>query len=978
MSCKYLMNGKYYNNFEELLNTFSPNQIKSATANVGTYSANNNDIRYSINSTTPLSVKEQTEVINDLVANGEESAFAKLQETNWYKGLSEEQKQNINPSNIDKVLTNLIANKKAEYNQIKVQRRNAVKIWKEKWFANKGGLIEPFLNARDKATGLANWEIRVARNTVTNLNKEAKKIGFVKDSDWETFNKALGGDLSAIQSLPITIKPFVNTMRAQIDGLSMQLIENNLVTKEQAIAIEENLGKYITRGYKIFEGQDSVEKISKKFYRQLFKKDNSIVARFDTDKWANAVTVYQQNVLNEIEMENSDKYAELDTEEKKQSFARQDGERRLLEYIASLESDYKQKGSAIGADTSVLEQRKEVPTPIRRLLGEYTDPRTSFLLTISRVSNLAYQRKFLSQVKEIGMGTLFFEEGDVNIPTTHFVKIASDSNNRYSPLNGLYTTPEFKEIFLDIPENTQNDFIKLWIKATGLVKVGKTVLSPITQAVNFNANFGFLIHNGLILDVKQFGKAFQAFADDMTDGKLNNEIIKELVEENILGQNIAFNELEKDFGVNMEKEVLRTLSQSKTVKTAKDVLSMPFRLYKASDDFFKAFAYYAEADRYADAYFGKKYKELVGEERDKIRKIASEVVKNTMPNYDRRYKAADVARKGSYNLLGNFLSFQAESIRTKINSIQYALSDIKNEQTRKAGLKRLAGIISYETIYMGVTTYLTKAMGMGMVGLLGFFDDDDEDEKNKKFNLMIPEWGRATEKYAVQEKDGTITWYAYGNSNPYGIWYKTANAYFNGSTNTKGGLVSVFDELLSPFLGTEMSFKWANNTFVSEENDYGVSLLTAKSKVDYTIDKLSPTIVKVIKDNTDSSKTNDFDIYNLIGIKKYNFDPTQQLGYKYNDYAVLLADLESQKYALEKKVENGKATVEEIKEKWEDLDNKQKEIADEFREVKNAFETFGADSEIINAKAQKKFNFKYNAMNDWWDYINRTDEEDDK
>ena len=47
MSCKYLMNGKYYNNFEELLNTFSSNQIKSATENIGTYSANTNDIRYS-------------------------------------------------------------------------------------------------------------------------------------------------------------------------------------------------------------------------------------------------------------------------------------------------------------------------------------------------------------------------------------------------------------------------------------------------------------------------------------------------------------------------------------------------------------------------------------------------------------------------------------------------------------------------------------------------------------------------------------------------------------------------------------------------------------------------------------------------------------------------------------------------------------------------------------------------------------------
>ena len=88
--------------------------------------------------------------------------------------------------------------------------------------------------------------------------------------------------------------------------------------------------------------------------------------------------------------------------EKKQSYARQEGERRLLEYISELESEYKKAGSGVGADTSVLERRKEIAEPIRRLLGEYIDPRISFLLTVSRVSDLAYQRKFLSQVKEIG------------------------------------------------------------------------------------------------------------------------------------------------------------------------------------------------------------------------------------------------------------------------------------------------------------------------------------------------------------------------------------------------------------------------------------------------------------------------------------------------------------------------------------------------------------------------------------------------
>ena len=66
MSCKYLMNGKYYNNFEELLNTLNPNQIKSATENVGTYSANNNDIRYSLENITNINVVENDYIESEL------------------------------------------------------------------------------------------------------------------------------------------------------------------------------------------------------------------------------------------------------------------------------------------------------------------------------------------------------------------------------------------------------------------------------------------------------------------------------------------------------------------------------------------------------------------------------------------------------------------------------------------------------------------------------------------------------------------------------------------------------------------------------------------------------------------------------------------------------------------------------------------------------------------------------------------------
>lgn len=159
---------------------------------------------------------------------------------------------------------------------------------------------------------------------------------------------------------------------------------------------------------------------------------------------------------------------------------------------------------------------------------------------------------------------------------------------------------------------------------------------------------------------------------------------------------------------------------------------LPQKVYKASDDFFKAYAYFQETNDYAKSIYGKPYKELVGEERARVRALASEVVKNTLANYDRKYKAADVVRKGTRNLLGNFLSFQAESIRTLINATQIGLRDVKNPETRSVGLRRLAGVMAYNTTYAVITSYLGKLAGIGLTGLLSAFNDDDEEEKKPK------------------------------------------------------------------------------------------------------------------------------------------------------------------------------------------------------------------------------------------------------
>ncbi|WP_294203161.1 hypothetical protein [uncultured Chryseobacterium sp.] len=867
----------------------------------------------------------------------------------------------------------LTADEKAPYEPLSTSKRTKLKQFREKWFANQGGILQPFMYDKDRAIGNTELEIRRAKDIVKRLNTAAKKENYT-DKEWNIFDQAMRGDLNAYNTLSEAIKPYVSAMRQQIDGLSNFLINNNLVTGDQAANINNNLGTYVTRGYSYFEGKSNIEKVSKKFFRFLFKDQGGFRPKFDADKWANAVTVFQQNVLNEIATDKSGIYAGITTEEERQSYARTEGERRLNEYIASMEADFQKAGSQQGADTSVLERKQDVPEPIRELLGEYTDPRISFALTVSRISQLAYQRKFLTQVRELGLGSIFYEDGDPNTPPTHFVKIASDGNDAFSPLNGLYTTPEFKDTFLDISPTVSNDLVKLWMQATGMVKVGKTVLSPITQSVNVFANLGFLLNNGLILDLKQYGKSWQALADEFLGNKLDNPYVQELIEENILNQNITFNEIENDFGVNMEKELIKDLRQRSAIKSVKDVLSIPFKMYRAGDNMWKAYAYYSEADRYAKSIYGKKYAALTGDAKTEVRKIASEVVKNTMPNYERRYRAADVVRKNTYNLAGNFLAFQAESIRTMINSAQIAMSDIKSPDRKSAGIKRLAGIMAYNTAYGVITSYLGYATKMGLQGLLGFFDDEEQDENNKKFNMIVPEWAKSTEKYVKMEKDGSMTYYTYGSSNPYGIWYKSANAYQNGSSDSQGGLTAVFDEALTPFLGTEMSAKWALNNFVKESDDYGRPLLTTEDKWRYSFDKLSPTFFKVIKDNTDNNPNNNFDKYNLIGIKKYNFSPTEQLTYKYSDYQKRLIPLASKIFSVKQKVLSNKISKQEGDKLLSEYYDKEKEIVSEFKKTYEAFLYFGADPTATIKKASKAFEFKYNPMKDWLYFIMTPDD----
>ena len=95
-----------------------------------------------------------------------------------------------------------------------------------------------------------------------------------------------------------------------------------------------------------------------------------------------------------------------------------------------------------------------------------------------------------------------------------------------------------------------------------------------------------------------------------------------------------------------------------------------------------------------------------------------------------------------------------------------------------------------------------------MAGLLGMANDDDEDQKLKDINRYSPDFIRSGDKLAIDHGEGNYTVYDVGSLEPYGIWFKTMNAYNEGNDIVKdGGLGASVTELLSPFVEPEMTFK---------------------------------------------------------------------------------------------------------------------------------------------------------------------------
>jgi hypothetical protein len=720
----------------------------------------------------------------------------------------------------------------------KPKRKSGLRKFREKYFDRAKGLPDWILKLKDRARGTVHLEVRQALQLVDKVRATAKHLNF---SDWDAFDKALrgqyyGSDLSDLKALPPEMQVLAVQMRNKIDGLSRDLIINNYVTPEQALNIESNIGEYMTRSYRAFNEKDWGKKVPQK------AKDD-------------AYRLLTQQRFNEIFSENEENINNgTITEDELIEQAKKEAFNELQSIIDGISDKYTPTKVNVekGKDLGILKQRKDIPKEIREVLGEYTDPGVNFAMTVARIAQLKSTAEYLTSAKNEGMGEIFFEAD--SRPPEASVQIASEGSETWNPLNGLYTTPEIKEIFKE-SEATRNKLVQAWLKTVGAIKWSKTVGSLVTQIKNFESNLGFAVMNGHYRAGKS-GESFKFLKDKLFKGeKSQDQMIEKVIRLGIVDQSIGVRELKDMFATdNLDKVIVdASMKQQTPLRKVSNVLGKPIKylnkVYAASDDFWKVYGFLNEAESLSKANYNRSYKELTDEEQSAIDVEASERVKNTYPTYDRVWEGAKTVSKG-LPIFGNFLSFQAESIRVLLNTFSYAIKDLKTPGRKLIGAQRMAGIGAYLGARSMILYTIAQMTGVGMAGLLGMANDDDEDQKLKDINRYSPDFIRSGDKLATDHGSGNYTVYDVGGLEPYGIWFKTMNAFNEGNDIVKdGGIAASASELLSPFIEPEMSFKILLNLY-NNENDFGSRIYNPMDDLgDKTLDAMG-FIVKKAKPST--------------------------------------------------------------------------------------------------------------------------------
>tara|TARA_R110002167_G_scaffold53817_1_gene153909 strand:- start:1281 stop:8654 length:7374 start_codon:yes stop_codon:yes gene_type:complete len=567
-------------------------------------------------------------------------------------------------------------------------------------------------------------------------------------------NKAL----AEIASVSPKLAAFIVEIRQKhIIPIQKKLVASGL-NKEVGIKISKTGEVYLTRSYKMFT--DST-------YLEMVKEDESYA-----DIRAAAIDLFEKQFRKDTArklMESDDKpltYQEalIIADKKLEKLSPNPntgyGQVMLDEFLSNYDPSAGGSSSSTTAGMDMLmdnfKRRKDLPKPIRDLLGEHgiADGTDLILRTYSTVASIAAQQTFLENLWNYGKGAGLMVDGQTKNATEEnrkkyagFAPVRNNKAGRNSdPMADKYVHRDFQKAldmtlknsytseFANTAEQTVNRALSMASKATGTSMAFKTVLSISHHVRNGIGNFFFGTAQGY-LRYDKMAKAMggAAFKSVFGKDKEIDPVVSELIGLGVGGDNIRANTMRDLFtgkqtaeGVHRQLEKLMDKAQlTKTKKGAEYLMKKAQDLSGALDDSFKVVMYQhelsvlkraAEADG-PDGEFGRKKPR-------ELKRMAARKILMTMQSYSQAPPLVTAITKSPLGLLfAPFLRFKAEMFRIPFNTYKLGLEELRNDNAviKARGIQRMAGMTSVLGVVSAAVPILFSALS-------GIGDEENEDE----------------------------------------------------------------------------------------------------------------------------------------------------------------------------------------------------------------------------------------------------------
>jgi len=695
-----------------------------------------------------------------------------------------------------------------------------------------------------------------------------------------------------LEALPEFARAPALKMRQQIDDLSIKILNSDYGTQNVQDNVRDeilgNLGKYMRRKYRVFDDPDSY------FKSNEYKKNRREVAQFLRENENTARELYNKVVAEAGELgtpiEAGGQVTNRAINELIDTFVNKyRNSEGFLRKAPNLDRTVQQRMS-----TMMFRPRKLEEEQLRKLLGEITDsPSEVFTRTVGELAETiavdnfyGFMRQNRGQILEDGTRI----GGDDVIDGTVYDRLSIADKNRYQIMDPAETGGGFgslrsapsvdkdgiaspaelrlytsKPVFNDLTRTTRqfeglNLIIAPFLVGKGFTQKVKTVYSLTTQLRNVTSAALFAAAQGNIGRGANVYESLSLVLENIRKSSPEDRaaFFQELQELGVVGTQSQLRELERTIDDGLARMSNREvdefgvfLGQSKARGKGLQFLSSLDKrardLYQGGDDIWKIYNFDFERSKLINAFGGDVARAedfARSQGADSLNAYAADIVKNTVPNYERVPQFIEGLRRLP---IGNFIAFPAEIIRTSFNTLNRSLDEVQQgrrmmdeagsemrrlqqldraapevqEQLAQAAAQQRAGRKLRDIGKRRLTGFAATTMVVGpAVQEAALLANDLTRDSIDALREIAPPWSKNSTLIPTSvDKDGKITGYVdFSYINPYDYLRRPVAAIHNAvergeeldldTTNVMYDAVSGFlTEVASPFAEESIIFE---------------------------------------------------------------------------------------------------------------------------------------------------------------------------